>query len=150
MTEAAEVFSHEVMIPRRVLKPEETILMIEHASRVLLESNTATEAFVLLAQMEKLITAVKETLKEKAIAKLNGKEEVVLGATVALRRSVSWDYNSPTLARLDIEIKERQEKMKAHKRALESGATIVDPVSGEIETATKTKDGVTIAVTLPK
>lgn len=133
----------------KMLLPKEIDLVVLHSLNVLLERYSAVEGYVILAQMEKIVEQAKEALKERAIAKVSGKEELIMGAKVSLRRSVAWEYDSPTLARLDVEKTSIAEKIKAHKNALESGATVVSD-EGQIETAKKTKDGITIAVSLPK
>ena len=147
--EAMEVLNHEVTVPLKLLDAEQIELMKKHAINVLLAEHTASEAYVLLYQMESLVKQIREDLKDKAIARVNGKEENILGAIVTLRKDADWTYDSPTLDNLSAEIKELQEKVKKHKRALEAGIEVLGE-GGVIETATKIKDGCIIAVKLPK
>jgi hypothetical protein len=100
--------------------------------------------------MQDIVDQTKEMLKEKAIAGVQGKEMDVWGAKVSTRRSVAYEYDAPTLARLDSAKKTIDTELKAIKKVLEATGTYVEPQTGEVNTATKVKDGLIIAVSLPK
>lgn len=139
-----------IMIPNRMLNTLQRETLAQEASNNLLETMSAVEAYVLIAQMQDIVDTTKELLKEKAISGVQGKEMDVFGAKVSTRRSVAYEYDAPTLARLDGQKKEIDTKLKAVKKLLEATGKYVDDETGEINTASKIKEGITIAVSLPK
>lgn len=113
----------------------------------LLEEYSAVEVAVMVKRGEERIKAMMEYVRPKI--SLGSKKQEVLSAEVSEVRERDWEYNSPTLARLEIQKKEIAEKIKAHKKALESkSGTIIDTESGEIESATLIRDGVNYKISL--
>ena len=149
-TKAVKETTLPVIMPDKMLLPHEIEAVVTHSLNILLEKYSKLEGYVILHQMEKIVELAKERLKEGAITKITGKSENVMGAEVTLRRTTSYEYEAPTLARMDAQKKEIDGRMKAIKKVLEATGTYADTETGEMNTATKTKEGVTIAVTLPK
>ena len=141
---------NQIVLPQKMLGTMQREELAVKASESLLDTMSAVEAYVLIAQMQDIVDLTKELLKEKAIAGVQGKEMDVFGAKVSTRRSVAYEYDAPTLVRLDVQKKEIDTKLKAVKKLLESTGKYVDDETGEMNTANKIKEGLTIAVSLPK
>jgi len=141
---------NQIVLPQRMLNTMQREELAVNASQNLLDTMSAVEAYVLIAQMQDIVDLTKELLKEKAIAGVQGKEMDVFGAKVSTRRSTDYEYNAPTLVRLDVQKKEIDTELKAVKKMLEAKGEYVDPKTGETNTANKVKEGLTIAVSLPK
>lgn len=139
-----------IIMPNMVLLPREIEAVVTHSLNILLEKYSGLEGYVILYQMERVISLAKERLKEKAINGMSGKECDVLGATVTTRRSAKYEYDAPTLQRMENKKKEIDEQLKGIKKALEATGTYIDPETGETNTANKISDGVVLAVSLPK
>jgi len=113
----------------------------------LLEEYSAVEVAVMVKRGEERIKAMMEYVRPKI--SIGAKKEMVLNAEVAETREREWVYNSPTLDRLEVQKKEIAEKIKAHKKALESQSiTIIDDESGQVETAELVRDGVNYKISL--
>lgn len=141
---------NQIVLPNKMLNTVQRQDLAIKASENLLETMSAVEAYVLIAQMQDIVDTTKELLKERAITGVQGKEMDVFGAKVSTRRSVAYEYDAPTLARLDGQKKEIDTKLKAVKKLLEATGKYVDDETGEMNTASKIKEGITIAVSLPK
>ena len=141
---------NELMIPDRMLTTSERTLVAKHSINTLLETMSAVEGYVILAQMEKIVEETKEMLKEKALAGVQGKEMSVFGAKVTTRRKTEYEYEAPTLVRLSEQKKALAEQEKTIKKFLEVKGTYIDDETGEVNTANKISDGLVIAVSLPK
>jgi hypothetical protein len=141
---------NQIVLPQKMLNTMQREELAVNASQNLLDTMSAVEAYVLIAQMQDIVDLTKELLKEKAIAGVQGKEMDVFGAKVSTRRSTAYEYNAPTLVRLDVQKKEIDTELKAVKKMLEAKGEYVDPKTGEMNTANKVKEGLTIAVSLPK
>src|ERR1051326_3708331 len=107
---------------------------------------------IVLKNAEAIIKLAQEINKEDAIGKLEGKEAEMLGCKVAQRRAVEYEYAHPRLAEIENEIESLKNEGKKIKLMLQSmKKPMADPDTGEmIEPAKKLRDGVTIAITLPK
>ncbi len=141
---------NQIVLPNKMLNTVQRQDLAVKASENLLETMSAVEAYVLIAQMQDIVDTTKELLKERAITGVQGKEMDVFGAKVSTRRSVAYEYDAPTLARLDGQKKEIDTKLKAVKKLLEATGKYVDDETGEMNTASKIKEGITVAVSLPK
>ena len=141
---------NELIIPDRMLTTSERTLVAQHSINTLLETMSAVEGYVILAQMEKIVEETKEMLKEKAITGIQGKEMMVFGAKVTTRRKTEYEYEAPTLERLKAQKTAIADQEKAVKKMLEAKGTYIDDETGEVNTANKISDGLQIAVSLPK
>lgn len=141
---------NEVIVPDKILNAHERTMVATHAVQTLLETRSAVESYVIIAQMQSIIDETKELLKEKALLGMQGREMEVNGAKVSSRRKVEYEYEAPTLARLDAQKKEIDGRLKSIKKAVEATGVWIDPETGEENKANKTAEGMTIAVTLPK
>lgn len=141
---------NQIVLPQKMLNTMQREGLAVKASENLLDTMSAVEAYVMIAQMQDIVDLTKELLKEKAIAGVQGKEMDVFGAKVSTRRSVAYEYDAPTLVRLDQAKKTIDAELKAVKKMLEAKGEYVDPQTGEMNKANKVKEGLTIAVSLPK
>lgn len=141
---------NQIILPQKMLVTSQREELAVKATESLLDTMSAVEAYVLIAQMQDIVDLTKELLKEKAIAGVQGKEMDVFGAKVTTRRSVAYEYDAPTLARLDTAKKTIDTELKAIKKLLEATGQYVDAQTGEMNTANKIKEGLTIAVSMPK
>jgi hypothetical protein len=141
---------NQIVLPQKMLNTMQREGLAVKAIEKLLENMSAVEAYVMIAQMQDIVDLTKELLKERAIAGVQGKEMNVFGAKVSTRRSVAYEYDAPTLVRLDVQKKEIDAELKAVKKMLEAKGEYVDPQTGEMNKANKVKEGLTIAVSLPK
>ncbi len=140
----------ESIIPTKILNKAGLAIYADHIANNLLDTRSGLEAYILIKQAEELINNLKEKLIEKALASTNGKEGIIDGVKWQTKRSVAYEYDSPTIERLTAEKKSIEEKIKAHKKALENGVSVLDETTGQLESAKKTKDGLTLSITLPK
>ena len=114
------------------------------------QEHNSLEAYVILKQHSAEIDLALEIIKDEAISKLEGKEDLIFGAKVQAKRNKAFEYSHPQLERIAIEIKTLQEKAKAIKR-LHEIQDMVDEVTGEVvPKANQTKEGINISITLPK
>lgn len=113
----------------------------------LLEEYSAVEVAVMVKRAEERIGAMMDYVRPKI--SIGSKKEMVLNAEVAENRKRVWEYNSPTLDRLEAQKKEIAEKIKAHQKALQAqSATIVDDESGQIESAELVSEGIEHKISL--
>jgi hypothetical protein len=139
-----------LIVPEKVLTKVEISNLADIAIANMLEIGTATEAYVKMAVLEKLIEEIKDKIKERAILGVQSKEMNVLGATVTTRRKTEYKYDCPTCDSLEMKVKVIKEDIKAIKKSAEKFGSFVDPLTGEINTAELVADGLIIAVSLPK
>lgn len=140
----------DLIIPDKVLNEYERSLVVQHSINTLLDKYNGVEAYVVLYQMQEMCKEALENLKDKAIGSLKAKEQNIFGATVSTRRKPEYEYEAPTLQRLEDEKKAIAEKTKAIKGILHKMGSWIDPQTGEENTAKQTVEGATIAVSLPK
>ena len=116
---------------------ESAVAMVDR----LLDEYSAVEVAVMVKRGEERIKAMMEYVRPKM--SISSKKESVMGAEVSESTVREWEYHSPTLERLEAQKKEIAEKIKAHQKALQAKTgTIVDEVSGEIESAELVREGI--------
>ena len=118
----------------------------------LLQEHNALQAYVVLKNVREVADHAMEALKDEAIGGITGKEEMVYGAKCAIRGLREYEYEDPTLAKIEEQmagLKKQVSERKTFLRALKM--EVADTSTGEIIRPAKcVKDGSTIAVTLPE
>lgn len=101
-------------------------------------------AYVLAKQAEEILKEAVDQLKDRAIVRLAGKSQNVLGADVSTRSLTEYEYHDAELAEWETQI-ECLKKIIADRKAALRKATVVNGL-GEVCDATKTRDGITLLV----
>lgn len=131
----------------------ERFQMAVRLTSFLRESHTDIESFVILRNIKDIAEAASEALKEGALSEMEGKEMAVLGARVTVRGLREFDYSE------DSELGEMEKKAAVLKKEIADRKSflrnlkmeVADTATGVIiRPATCTKDGSTLAVTLPE
>lgn len=141
---------NEITIQTKVLTKEEMPISAKMIADSLLEKYSGIEAFIIAKSTMETISQAMDLLKERAIASVNGKKEVILGAEVDLKMSPrKYEYSGTEYKRLEKEVEAAVKNLKSHKSILElSPNGWINPNTGETETATLVSGGgTTISVT---
>jgi hypothetical protein len=135
------------------LTEADRIKAVIRVNESLVENRGPLMALVIWKNVESLAKLAVTMLTEPALGEVEGRETMVMGAKVAVKRSRAYEYgNDSVLTQLEEEKKLLEEDIKTRKRFLEAlRGPMIDANTGEeVLPAIQTKDGQTIAVTLPK
>lgn len=144
----------EVMIPLR-----QTVVYSraerDDLARIIVErlgdTFDALNTQIMLKQAEHIIADALEINKENAISGVQGKRMELLGAVVETKRVTAYEYAGAKYEQLEAKAKAAADELKEYREFLRKLKTdVADTETGEIITRAKcTKDGITIAITLP-
>lgn len=140
----------EVVFPTKILTKQNLGYLAQNIAETLLETSGALESYVMIKQMEELVNQLKELLHDKALLKAQGKGGTVNGAKYETRTKKTFEYDAPTLAKLDNDITAIKARMKLIRNTIEGGEKFVDTETGEVNTAKVVTIGQSLFITLPK
>lgn len=140
-----------LIIPLNVPRDIEAVNWAQQRKEWLAEQYTPQQIHVLVKSAIRSLEHLLEANIEDVIQKMQGKEELVLGAKLTLRRSAEYDYGEDQyITSRDQEIKAKREEIKAWKNLREKSVTVNPETGEEMPKAKLVKDGLTPSVTLPK
>lgn len=116
------------------------------------EETDELSAYVMLKQAEDVISEAIDLQKDNAINAMDEKTKTIWGAKLETKRSKAFEYVHPRLTEIAEQIKALNAEAKSIKLMLENmkEPMIYESTGEVIEPAKCLKDGLQIAVTLPK
>jgi hypothetical protein len=132
------------ILPSRVVTKTERPAIAELIVDRFCEHTDSLTAFVLLKQAAEILEEAKDKLTDRAIARMTGKKQEILGAEASTVPNNAYTYQDEELTQWERESKALAKKISDRKEALRK-ATVVNGL-GEVCTATQTRWGTTLKV----
>ena len=139
----------QLTVPRRVAKKTHFEKLATSLNGILLEENSALEAYVRIKNVAEILEVALGQIKERALGGITGDTQEVLGVTVQLKSlPKKWEYDDSELHRLEGEKAAVVARLKERKKFLEHlKQEVADPATGEIiRPARCISEGATIQV----
>ena len=139
----------QLTVPRKVAKKTHFEKLAGSLNGILLEENSALEAFVRIKNVAEILEVALGQIKEPALGEIAGHSQEVLGVTVQLKSlPKKWEYDDSELHRLEGEKAAIEARVKERKKFLEHvKQEVADPTTGEIiRPANCISEGVTLQV----
>ena len=139
----------QLTVPRRVARKVHFEKLAASLTSVLLDENSALEAYVRIKNVAEILEVALARIKEEALGQMAGTSQEVLGVAVQLKAlPKKWEYSDSELHRLEGEKAAIEARLKDRKKFLENlKQEVVDAATGEIiRPARCISEGVTIQV----
>ncbi len=139
----------QLAIPRRVARKVHFEKLAASLNAILLDENSAIEAYVRIRNVMEILDVALNRLKEDALTSITGTTQEVLGVQVQVKALPrKWKYDDPTVSALEAEIDAIGARLKERRKFLvHLKQEVVDPATGEvIRPARCVSEGVTIQV----